>query len=83
MAGWGVVTLSACRGPTASRAERSAVQSVDRAVTILEILAARGEAGITEIAEELGVHKSTASRLVSALQRRGLLEQLGTAGSTP
>jgi IclR family transcriptional regulator, acetate operon repressor len=60
--------------------ERSAVQSVDRAVTILEILAARGEAGITEIAEELGVHKSTASRLVSALQRRGLLEQLGDRG---
>lgn len=60
--------------------DRSSVQSVDRAVTILEILAARREAGITEIAEELGVHKSTASRLVSALQRRGLLEQRGDRG---
>lgn len=60
--------------------ERSSVQSVDRAVTILEILAARGEAGITEIADELGVHKSTASRLVSALQRRGLLDQRGERG---
>ena len=56
------------------------MQSVDRAVTILEILAARGEAGITEIADELGVHKSTASRLVSALQRRGLLDQHGDRG---
>lgn len=58
----------------------TSVQSVDRAVTILELLAARGEAGVTEIAEELGVHKSTASRLVSALQRRQLLEQLGDRG---
>ena len=60
--------------------ERSSVQSVDRAVTILELLAARGEAGITEIAEEIGVHKSTASRLVSALQQRGLVEQHGDRG---
>lgn len=61
-------------------AEPSLVRSVDRAVTILEILAARGEVGITELAEELGVHKSTASRLVAVLQRRGLLEQLGDRG---
>ena len=60
--------------------DRSSVQSVDRAVTILEFLAARGEAGVTEIAGELGVHKSTASRLVSALQRRGLLDQHGERG---
>ena len=56
------------------------MQSVDRAVTILELVAARGEIGITEIAEELDVHKSTASRLVSALQQRHLLEQLGERG---
>lgn len=58
----------------------SSVQSVDRAVSILELLAARGEVGVTEIADELGIHKSTASRLVSALQRRQLLEQLGDRG---
>jgi IclR family transcriptional regulator, acetate operon repressor len=56
------------------------VQSVDRAVTVLEILARQGEAGITEIADELGVHKSTASRLVSVLEARGLVEQLGERG---
>ena len=43
------------------------VQSVDRAVRILEILARDGEAGVTEVAGELGVHKSTASRLLAAL----------------
>src|SRR4028118_2402361 len=51
------------------------VQSVDRAVTVLEILASAGEAGVTEIAGELGVHKSTAFRLVAALEQRGLVEQ--------
>lgn len=56
------------------------VQSVDRAVAVLELLAARGESGITEIAGELGVHKSTASRLVSVLEGRGLVEQLGQRG---
>jgi DNA-binding IclR family transcriptional regulator len=56
------------------------VQSVDRAIAVLELLASRGSSGITEIAGELGVHKSTASRLVSVLERRGLVEQLGQRG---
>lgn len=56
------------------------VQSVDRAITVLEILAARGEMGVTELADVLGVHKSTVSRLVTALVRRGLLEQHGERG---
>jgi IclR family transcriptional regulator, acetate operon repressor len=60
--------------------EPALVRSVDRAVTVLEIVAARGEIGITELADELGVHKSTASRLVAALARRGLLEQKGDRG---
>src|SRR5260370_39726899 len=51
------------------------VQSVDRAVTVLEILARGGEAGVTDIAAELGVHKSTAFRLVSALENRDLVAQ--------
>src|SRR5262245_22233884 len=59
---------------------RASVQSVDRAVTILEILARRGETGVTEVAAELGVHKSTAFRLVAALERRGLVEQAGDRG---
>ena len=56
------------------------VQSVDRAVSILEILARSGEGGVTDIARELGVHKSTAFRLVAALERRDLVEQVAGRG---
>jgi DNA-binding IclR family transcriptional regulator len=56
------------------------VQSVDRALSVLEILAAQGEAGVTEVAAELGVHKSTAFRLVTALESRGFVEQLADRG---
>ncbi len=56
------------------------IQSVDRAISVLELLARHGRVGITEIAEELGVHKSTASRLVSVLEKRGLVEQQGMRG---
>lgn len=49
-------------------------------MTVLELLARTGEVGITDIAGELGVHKSTASRLVSVLESRGLVEQLGERG---
>lgn len=59
----------------ASSNSASTVQSVDRAVTILEILARAGDVGVTELARELGVHKSTAFRLVAALERRDLVEQ--------
>ncbi len=58
----------------------STVQSVDRAVTIMEILARSGESGVTDIARELTVHKSTAFRLVAALERRGLVEQTEDRG---
>ncbi|MER6030278.1 IclR family transcriptional regulator [Streptomyces sp. NPDC001851] len=58
----------------------SAVQSVDRAVSVLEILARHGEAGVTEIAEELDVHKSTAFRLLGVLENRGLVAQAKDRG---
>ncbi|MEV5388380.1 IclR family transcriptional regulator [Streptomyces sp. NPDC052721] len=56
------------------------VQSVDRAVSVLEILAQRGEAGVSEVAAEIDVHKSTAFRLLGALEARGLVEQSGERG---
>ncbi|MET0237538.1 MAG: helix-turn-helix domain-containing protein, partial [Kibdelosporangium sp.] len=56
------------------------VQSVDRALAILDILALRGEAGVTEIAAELEVHKSTAFRLVATLESHGLVEQTEDRG---
>jgi DNA-binding IclR family transcriptional regulator len=56
-------------------AATAGVQSVGRAVQILEILAQRGGAGVSEIAAELGVHKSTAFRLLSALEEHQLVGQ--------
>ncbi|WP_433502575.1 IclR family transcriptional regulator [Pseudonocardia halophobica] len=51
------------------------MQSVHRAVSILQVLAIHGAAGVTEIATELGVHKSTVFRLLATLEARGLVEQ--------
>lgn len=51
------------------------VQSVDRALAVLDLLARRGEAGVTELASDIGVHKSTVSRLLAALEDRELVEQ--------
>jgi DNA-binding IclR family transcriptional regulator len=56
------------------------LQSVERAISVLEVLAARGEAGVTEVATEIAVHKSTAFRLLGALEGRGLVEQTGHRG---
>jgi DNA-binding IclR family transcriptional regulator len=54
----------------------NAVRSVDRAASLLLALGeSQGEAGVTELARRLGLHKSTASRLLATLQRRGLVEQ--------
>lgn len=58
----------------------AAVQSVDRALMVLEILGKLGTAGVTEIAVELGVHKSTVSRLIAVLESRGFVEQLADRG---
>lgn len=60
----------------------SQVQSVDRAIAILYLLAERGRDGIgvTEVAAELGVHKSTAFRLVTALENGDLVEQVEERG---
>lgn len=55
--------------------EPGQVQSVSRAVTILEFLAANGWSGVTEVGVELGVHKSTAFRLLNTLESRGIVEQ--------
>ena len=57
-----------------------AIQSVDRALTVLSLLAEHGALGVTEIAAFLGVHKSTAFRLVSTLEQHELVEQEGDRG---
>jgi len=52
------------------------VRSVDRAASLLMALGDwQGEAGVAELARSLGLHKSTASRLLATLRERGLVQQ--------
>lgn len=52
------------------------VQSIDRAFDILEVLVENSEGlGVTEISNELNIHKSTVYRLLSTLQYRGYVKQ--------
>lgn len=52
----------------------SGCQSVERAIAILELFEGRPLLSIGEVARELGVHRSTASRLMATLEAGGLLE---------
>jgi DNA-binding IclR family transcriptional regulator len=53
-------------------------QSAERALALLTSFdESRAEIGVTEMAESLGVHKSTASRLAAALERAGFLTRAG------
>lgn len=56
------------------------LQSVDRALQVMELLAAWGSGGVTELAAEIGVHKSTVFRLLGALEARDLVEQTADRG---
>ena len=60
--------------------ENGTVQSVERAAQVMEILAREGAAGVGEIARELQVHGSTASRLITALEAYDLVERDGAGG---
>ena len=61
--------------------DRISVRSVDRAVSLLLALGnVDSGVGVTEIARSLGLHKSTASRLLATLQKRGLVDQDGQSG---
>ncbi|MCF3963588.1 IclR family transcriptional regulator [Streptomyces fuscigenes] len=51
-------------------------QTVDRALSILPLLA-RGPADLGTVADELGVHKSTALRLLRTLHEHGLVHRQG------
>jgi IclR family transcriptional regulator, acetate operon repressor len=54
------------------------MQSADRALAILTAFDdGRPDLGVSELAAELGMHKSTVSRLLAALERRGLVRREG------
>ena len=58
----------------------SQIQSVDRALSILEYLADSGESSVTDIAVKLNIHKSTAFRLLATLEKRGFVMQEAERG---
>lgn len=69
--------------PIAGTVERqsSRVQSLDRALDILETLAAAGgEIGLSDLAERVHLHVSTVHRLLSVLVTRGYARQNGPSG---
>lgn len=55
------------------------VQSIDRAFSVLRSLAA-GPAGVTDIADRVGLPKSTVSRMLSTLEELGAVEQVAAGG---
>ncbi len=61
---------------TEQAARAQPVHSVDRALDLLEALAAGdGATGITALAARTGLHASTAHRLLATLVRRGWVER--------
>lgn len=58
-----------------ARARPQGVQSVDRALDVLEVLAQGGELGVTEIARRVGLPQGTAHRLLLSLARRGYVRR--------
>ena len=56
------------------------VQAVERVVQALEILAKEGSVAVGDVAERMGVHKSTASRILGALESHGFVQQSSRRG---
>ena len=57
-------------------ADEHGVQSIERALDIIEAVAANKNSSVlTEIAEKVGLHKSTAYRIISTLLKRGYLKK--------
>ncbi len=57
----------------------SGVQSIERAFAVLRVLAL-GPAGVTEIADQTELPKSTVSRLLASLEHEGAVEQVEVGG---
>ena len=62
-------------------AEATGTQAIDRAAQVLvRVVESAQPPSVGELAERAGLPKSTTSRLVSALERRGLVQRLGDRG---
>lgn len=68
--------VAEARSVVAGSSPETAVQSVRRAAQVLGCFTAEHpELGVTELSRELGLHKSTVSRLLTALRDEGLVVQ--------
>jgi DNA-binding IclR family transcriptional regulator len=63
-----------------STERRDRVQSLDRALDVLEALGAAGHLGVSEVAERTGLVVSTAHRLLASLADRGYVRQAASHG---
>jgi DNA-binding IclR family transcriptional regulator len=73
-----VAIASQDSGPTAAAPDPETLTSVDRALALLDAFGAEGApVGVTELARRAGLAKSTAHRLLSVLERRGLVTRQG------
>ena len=59
----------------ASHDEKPGVAAVHHVVDILQILKGGSPLGVSEISRSVGMHKSTVSRVLSSLERRGFVER--------
>ncbi len=67
---------NSARSSAMAETERSGVQSVDRTLQIVELLASAPSAlGVVAVAEATGLAQATAHRLLQALARRGWVRQ--------
>lgn len=58
---------------TDQREDATGIQSLERGLLILQLLAARRRLSATAIANELGIHQSSASRLLNSLHKAGFV----------
>ncbi|PWJ53876.1 transcriptional regulator, IclR family [Quadrisphaera granulorum] len=61
--------------PAESAARDNTVQSVDRAISLLQALASRGALGLADLAAEVGMHRATVYRLLTTMEIRGVVAQ--------
>jgi DNA-binding IclR family transcriptional regulator len=71
-------------GEASARADTETVQSVDRALAIVELLL-RAPAALSarEVAAATGINRTTAHRLLTSLHRRGWIERAAGGGYRP
>src|SRR5947208_7336002 len=83
---WQSVLTNVRAGANISRVEQEfqaapGTAAIDRgAELLLRVLESPEPVALTDVAAAAGIPKSTASRLMSALERRGLVEQVGARG---